>query len=401
MKRLPFITKTILILSFVSLLTDIASEMLYPIMPLYLSQIGFSIAFIGVLEGVAEAIAGLSKGFFGYLSDSKRKRKPFVVAGYSLSALAKPMIGVWTNPIWILCARSVERLGKGIRTGARDAMLSDETEPANKGRVFGFHRAFDTLGAALGPIVALIYLSFHPSQYRPLFFIALIPGIFAIGLSFLLRERPAAQAVDSPRTSYNPFHYLKYWKVAPKTFRRLVVGLLAFALFNSSDVFLLLIMKARGLNDQFIIVIYIFYNLVYAFASYPLGALGDSIGLKKTLLLGLLIFTGVYGGMAFANSTAVFFILFLFYGLYAAATEGISKAWISNIVAPTDVATAIGFYTSFQSICALLASSIAGWLWTVGGPKLVFGLTSIATLCTLFYIAFAVPHEMVTKRSQV
>src|SRR6478672_11960905 len=166
------ITKTVWVLSVVSLLTDTASEMLYPIMPLYLKTIGFSIVLIGVLEGVAEATAGLSKGYFGKLSDNTGKRVPFIQIGYALSAISKPIIGFFIYPLWIFFARTIDRLGKGIRTGARDAMLSDEATPATKGKVFGFHRSMDTLGAVAGPALALLYLSFYPGQYKTLFLVA-------------------------------------------------------------------------------------------------------------------------------------------------------------------------------------------------------------------------------------
>lgn len=162
------ISRVVLILSFVSLFTDMASEMLYPIMPIYLQQIGFSVIWIGILEGFAEAIAGLSKGYFGKLSDRSGKRVPFVQAGYALSAISKPLLALFVQPLWIFTTRTLDRLGKGIRTGARDALLSDEAKESDKGKVFGFHRALDTMGAVLGPLLALLYLHYFPEDYRTL-----------------------------------------------------------------------------------------------------------------------------------------------------------------------------------------------------------------------------------------
>src|SRR3981189_2404461 len=162
---MKFLTRTIWILSVISLLTDTASEMLYPVMPLYLKSIGFSIVLIGVLEGVAEAVAGLSKGYFGKLSDHTGKRMPFVQWGYTLSALSKPLMAVFVYPLWVFFIRTIDRLGKGLRTGARDAILSDEATPATKGKVFGFHRSMDTAGAVIGPLLALLYLQWHPGNY--------------------------------------------------------------------------------------------------------------------------------------------------------------------------------------------------------------------------------------------
>ncbi|WP_295674413.1 MFS transporter, partial [uncultured Mucilaginibacter sp.] len=169
---MKIITRNVLILSMVSLFTDVASEMLYPVMPVYLRAIGFSVILIGILEGVAEATAGLSKGYFGNLSDATGKRSPFIRIGYALSAISKPMMALFKYPLWVFFSRTTDRLGKGIRTGARDALLSDETTSRYKGRVFGFHRSMDTLGAVFGPLIALLYLAAHPGSYKALFFIA-------------------------------------------------------------------------------------------------------------------------------------------------------------------------------------------------------------------------------------
>ncbi len=358
------ITHTIVILSVISLFTDIASEMLYPVMPMYLTSIGFSVLLIGLLEGIAEAAAGLSKGYFGYLSDKINKRKPFVQFGYSLSAISKPMMAVLTFPFWIFGARTLDRLGKGIRTGARDAILSAETTTEFKGHVFGFHRAFDTIGAAFGPFAALIFLMFYPAQYKTLFLLAIIPGAFSIAMTFFLSEKKyQSLSIISTAARYRKYSFFHYWKIAPREFRLLFFGLLCFALMNSSDVLLLLMMRHHGANDQQVIYIYIFYNLVYALASYPMGLIGDKIGLKLIYITGLILFAVVYGGIIFADTVPVLLVLFFLYGVYAASTEGISKAWISNVVPKGEVATAIGFYTGMQSICSLLASSLAGWLW--------------------------------------
>jgi MFS family permease len=399
------LTKTILLVSFVSLFTDIASEMLYPIMPVYLRSIGFSILLIGILEGVAEATAGLSKGYFGNLSDIRHKRVPFVRWGYTLSALSKPMMALFIFPVWIFLVRTLDRFGKGIRTSARDAMLSDETTPEHKGRVFGFHRSMDTIGAAIGPIFALIFLYFYPEQYKWLFFIAFFPGVVAILLTFLLRDKvtvnkqvlgtrhsalgqensPHHHITTSPLLKVGFFSYFKYWGNSTKSFKLLVSGLLIFTLFNSSDAFLLLALKNQGMSDTHMIGFYIFYNLVYAALSYPIGIAADKIGLKIMLISGLVIFSAVYFFFGFAASTIAFGLLFFFYGIYAASTEGISKALISNIAAKSDTATAIGFYNSFASIFTLLASSMAGLLWYSIGPKAMFMISGIGVLIVSVY----------------
>jgi len=363
--------------------------MLYPIMPLYLKSIGFSIVLIGVLEGVAEATAGLSKGYFGKLSDNTKRRVPFVQIGYAFSAVSKPMMAIFIYPLWIFFARTIDRFGKGIRTGARDAILSDEATPATKGKVFGFHRGMDTVGAVLGPSLALLYLYYHPQNYKTLFIIAFIPGLFAVAASFYVKEKRRPATGQKKSTSF--FSFLHYWKTSPAVYRKLMAGLLVFALFNSSDVFLLLKAKQSGLSDTMVIGVYIFYNLVYALSSLPAGILADKLGLKKIFICGLFLFSIVYFGMSGNANVYVYLGLFLLYGLYASATEGISKAWISNIVNRKDTATAIGTYSAFQSLCSLLASSLAGLIWFQFGAAATFIITASATLLIIAYFIFMVP----------
>ena len=377
------LTRTVLLVSFVSFFTDIASEMLYPVMPVYLQSIGFSVLLIGLLEGMAEATAGLSKGYFGNYSDKLGSRVPFVRWGYTLSAISKPMMALFTFPLWVFFARTLDRLGKGVRTGARDAMLSDESSKENKGKVFGFHRALDTAGAAVGPFAALIYLYYFPGQYKLLFIIAVVPGIVAIALTFLLKDKNKS-IVEKKSPGF--FSFLLYWKQSSKHFKLLVAGLLAFTLFNSSDAFLLLSIKSKGFSDTYMIGIYIFYNLVYALLSFPVGILADKFGLARTLILGLFVFAIVYSFMGFALLTWQFIVLFAMYALYAAATEGVSKALISNIAEKDKTATAIGFYTSFASIFTMLASSLAGLIWYTLGMKTMFLVSGAGVMGVVIYL---------------
>ena len=398
------ITRTVVILSVVSLLADVASEMLYPVMPVYLREIGFSVFLIGILEGVVNFTAGISKGYFGKWSDEKGVRLPFVKLGYLLSAISKPLMATFVYPLWIFFVRTVDRLGKGVRTAARDALLSQEATKETKARVFGFHRGMDTVGAAIGPILALLFLFFYPGEYKTLFYLAFIPGILSILFIFLLKEKK--QPVSTLGKG-NFFSYFKYWKVATPEFRRVVPGLLLFALFNSSDIFLLLITKetigestlsfmGNTLNaDTITIAAYVFYNLVYAAASYPLGALADKFSLKKIILIGFLLFAVVYAGFAFNPSIAVIFILFFIYGIYAAATEGVIKAWISNLAHKENTATAIGFFTSCESICALLASIVAGALWKNFGSGYTFIVPACISIVVVIYFLVGVREKRI------
>lgn len=384
------ITRTVWILSLVSLFTDTASEMLYPVMPVYLKSIGFSIVLIGILEGLAEAIAGLSKGYFGKMSDLTGRRVPFVQFGYALSAISKPMMAFFIFPIWVFFVRTIDRFGKGIRTGARDAILSAESTPETKGEVFGFHRSMDTLGAVIGPCIALLYLYYHPGDYKMLFFIAFIPGLLTILATSVLKEKSSKPNIASKPNKF--FSFLNYWKDSPVAYRRLVTGLLIFTLFNSSDVFLLLKAKQNGFSDTAVIGVYIFYNLVYAVFSLPLGKLADKIGLKKIFYFGIALFGVVYLLMGLTSDLRIFIGLFFLYGIYAAATEGISKAWVSNISDKKDVGTAIGTFTGLQSIFTMLASSLAGLIWFEWGASATFLITSVGAFIVLLY--FMLLHKL-------
>lgn len=377
------ISRTVWILSVVSLFTDISSEMLYPVMPVYLKSIGFSIVLIGVLEGFAEATAGLSKGYFGQLSDVSAKRLPFVRIGYFLSALSKPMMAVFTWPLWVFSARTLDRLGKGVRTGARDALLAGEGHAKSRGAIFGFHRAMDTFGAAIGPVLALLFLHFNPGSYRTLFYVAFIPAIAGVAATFFLKEKNRNLPKQQPRRSF--FGFLRYIPRATPQYRKLLIGLVAFTLFNSSDVFLLLMLKYRGVSDEMLITIYIFYNLIFALFAWPAGRLADKVGLKTIFTAGLLIFVVVYAGMAFLDGQVAFFGLFFFYGLYAACTEGVSKAWISNTCLQEERATAIGTYEALRSVTTLAASSLTGLLWHYIGPGVAFATTAVAVTGVFFY----------------
>lgn len=392
---MKFLNRTIIILSLVSMFADIASEMIYPVIPLYLEHIGFSVFLIGILEGFAAFTAGISKGYFGKKSDEIGLRIPFIKNGYFLSAISKPMLAVLIFPWWIFLSRTIDRLGKGLRTAARDALLSQNAEKQTKARVFGFHRTMDTFGAAIGPILALTFLYFYPGRFSTLFLLAFIPGLISVVLVFFLIEK--RQPVSTlPKGNF--FSFFKYWKTATPEYKKLVTGLLVFALFNSSDVFLLLktAQLTEGLNirigngiftgEHITIAAYILYNLVFALTSLPFGFLADKIGIRRVFFSGVLVFAFVYLGFAYVSAPWMVFVLFAFYGIYAAGTEGIAKAWITNIAHEKNTATAIGFFTSCQSICALLSSTVAGFVWLTLGSNIVFTITAIVSFLVLIYL---------------
>ncbi|MCB0666231.1 MAG: MFS transporter, partial [Saprospiraceae bacterium] len=271
------------------------------------------------------------------------------------------------------------------RTGARDALLSDEATPASKGAVFGFHRSMDTLGAAVGPVIALLFLYFYPGEYVILFYLAFLPGLVSVLITLVLKEKPR---IDRPSPKGDGFFgFLTYVSRSNRQYKMLLTGLLLFALFNSSDIFLLLIVKHHGYSDTEMVGLYIFYNLVFALFSYPLGTLADKIGLKKMFIAGLIIFAITYSGIALSSERLILLLLFFFYGIYAACTEGVSKAWISNICDRSDTGTAIGTYEGLRSITTFFSSTIAGVIWIYFNPETMFLATAIAVLgIVLFFL---------------
>jgi MFS family permease len=242
------------------------------------------------------------------------------------------------------------------------------------------------LGAVIGPAIALAYLYYYPDDYTTLFIIAFFPGVLAILLTLFIKEKKPINNSELKKERWSFFALFSYWKVSSVEYKKLLIGLLLFATFNSSDVFLLLRMKESGFSDTAVIGVYIFYNLAFALLAYPIGILADKLGLKKIFLSGLFVFAIVYAGFAVNDNLIIFFILFFLYGLYAAATEGISKAWISNIVDKSETATAIGTYSGLQSICALLASSLTGFLWYSFGSLITFLITALVTLIVIIYL---------------
>jgi MFS family permease len=241
----------------------------------------------------------------------------------------------------------------------------------------------DTLGAVLGPLAALIYLNFYPENYKTLFLISFLPAIAGVGFTFILKDKNSTVVVVKERMKF--FSFLGYWKTSNPEYKKLVTGLFAFTLLNSSDIFLLLMLKNLGFADQKVLLVYIFYNLIFALSALPIGILADKIGLKNNFIIGLILFAFVYGSMAFDPGEMFVYFIFFCYALYAASTEGISKAWITNISDKKNTATALGFYTGLNSLFSLAASSLAGWLWYSFGSETMFVYSSVGAICVTIY----------------
>ncbi len=376
------ISKQVFILGMVSLFTDIASEMLYPVTPIFLTTVlGSSMALVGVIEGIAEVTAGLLKGYFGNLSDKVGKRSIFVMIGYGISALSKPLPGIFQNIPVVLTSRVSDRIGKGIRTAPRDALLASYSD-GNSGAVFGFHRGMDTLGAAIGPVVALILLNYYPNNFQLIFLIAFIPSVIALSFTFLVKDKQVTSKIKSRK------NYLEFWKSAPEQYKKVLVLISIFSLVNSSDVFLILKSQNITKSSSLAIFGYVFYNVIYAAASYPLGGLSDKLGKQKIFTFGLIIFSVVYFGFAFVDNINFIWILFALYGIYAAATEGVSKAWISDLIPDEQRGSAIGLLTMLTSFSVMIGSFLTGILWDHFGSSVPFLISAITSLVISVLIFF-------------
>lgn len=358
----------------VSLFTDISSEMLVPILPLFLANVlGAPVRAIGLIEGLAEAMASLMKAFSGWFSDRIGRRKPLMVAGYGLSNFLKPLLGFTAGWGQVLTIRLADRFGKGLRGAPRDALIADSSLPAERGRAFGLHRTMDTIGAAVGPLVAAGILWLRPGEYRWVFWAAIVPGALALVAIIFIKETGAGIPKTGP--------VLRNWSLAlgavpPKLRRFMIIGVL-FALGNSSDAFLILRAQNLGLAAALVPLAYFSFNMSYALLSYPAGALSDKVGRKPVMVGGFLAFAFIYLGFARAGAPWMAWPLFLCYGLYYAGTEGVQKAYITDHADKEHRGTVIGVYNALTGLAALPASLIAGYLWDVVGVTAPFYVGSV------------------------
>ena len=376
MKKKIF-SRTVIYISLVSLCNDISSEMLIPVLPLFLKSIGYTALFIGVLEGCAEAVSGISRIWF-------------VRVGYSMSAIGKSMMVLFANPLWIFSSRSMDRLGKGVRTAARDALLADESTEENRGKVYGFNKAFDTIGAGLGVFIAFTYLYYNPLQYKNLFLFAILPSIVAVGITFFINDSNQIPVIKKKIPTL--IQSLSYWKYASANYKKLIVGLLLFAIFNASDAFILLIGKQHNMSDSQILLTYIFYNIVFALSAIPFGYLADKCGMKFTFLIGLAFF-GIAYGLFSIESTTIYIIAFIVYGFYSALTDGIAKAWLSKYCNKDEKATAMGFFSGMHSIVILFSNILAGIIWVQFSSSALFIFSAIGAFIVAIYFLINLKKE--------
>ncbi|MFA6532472.1 MAG: MFS transporter [Patescibacteria group bacterium] len=401
MKTSEKVPKNVFILGLVSFFNDMASEMVYPIVPIFLTTIlKVSIPVVGLIEGIAEATAAIGKFIFGYLSDKIGQRKPFVISGYSFSTISKVIIGLANFWPMVLAARFIDRLGKGIRTGARDSLLLQNTTKNNKGFIFGYHRAFDSVGAVFGPIIGLILIYFFKENLRFVFYFAAIPGVIGVLLLIFfvkekkakipfLRQSPGApMGVWRSKKTVSSFlnNFSLIWK--NKKLSLFFIASIIFSLGNSSDAFLILRAKNLGLTTLLAVLTYVVYNISQTLLSTPLGKLSDKIGAKKVFEGGLLVFAFVYFFFGFIKNPTFVWLLFPIYGVYIAATDGVSKAYVSEFITEKESGSYFGLYQSTTAISAFLASWIAGILWYKISPATTFYYGAIMALLAFFILKF-------------
>jgi MFS family permease len=364
-------------LGWVSFLTDVASDMIYPLLPSFLtSTLGAGPAALGLIEGVAESTASLSKVASGRWSDRLARRKPFVVFGYLLAALVRPLVGLAQSWSQVLAIRFTDRVGKGIRTPPRDALVASLTPPESLGRAFGLQRAMDNAGAFVGPILAALLLKFVVSEQRTVFLLALVPGLAAVALLiFRVKEAPRTTP-PPPKTHAAP-------ERLPRALWLAISVFVLFALANSTDAFLLLRAQGAGVPLWQIPLLWAFFQAVKAAAGVPGGTLSDRIGRVPTLVLGWSVYALSYAGFAFAASAAAIWPLFAFYGLFFALTEGTERAMVAELVPERLRGRAFGAFHASIGLAALPASVFFGILWKTLGPRAAFLVgASVALVAT-------------------
>jgi len=377
------IPKNVLILGIVSFFNDIASEMIYPLVPIFLTSVlGAPVSIVGLIEGIAESVASILKVISGWLSDKWRIRKPFTVAGYSLSAVSKIFFGfAYSWPV-VLLARFVDRFGKGTRTSARDALIAESSPSAIRGKTFGFHRALDSLGATIGPLLALVAIKYLDHNLRLVFLLSFIPAFIGVILLFFFVKEKKKKLISSADFQFS-------WKELDPSFKLFLLISIIFSLGNSSNAFIILRAQNLGLSVTMVMLAYVLFNFFYAIFSLPAGMISDKVGPKKILLIGFFLFTMIYFLFGFIKDTFFLWILFPFYGIYMALTEGIGKAYISNLVPGKKAGTAFGLYQTATGLCAFFASWIAGLLWSyvsISAP-FIFGSITAVLAAFLFLVS--------------
>lgn len=382
-KTLFTLPRTVWLIGLISFVNDAASEMLYPLMPLYLATVLMAgPKALGLIEGVAEASSSIFKLVSGVIVDHTKKTKPWIVIGYFLAGLGRPLVAIASSWTWVLCIRFADRLGKGLRTSPRDALLAETVPPSQRGLTFGLHRSMDNAGAVVGPLIAAFLLSIH-MPLRDIFLWATIPGVITVGLALCLREPLRERVVVQPFS----------WSLeglSPQ-FKRYILVAGIFALANSSDMFLLLRAKELGVPQEQIPLLWATISLITTVFGTPLSALSDRFSRKHFILVAWCAFAFFYIAMSFAGiSLWMLFGLFAIYGLFKAATEGVEKALVADLAPKGMTGTAFGWFNLISGVMLLPASLIFGWLYESFNPTYAFlfsgSCASLAFLLLAFWV---------------
>jgi len=367
------LTRNVIILGFVSLLNDGASEMIYPLLPVFLTAVlGAGPAALGIIEGIAESTASLLKLYSGYLSDRVKRRKGWILAGYLISNVIRPLIAFSTSWVHVLALRFSDRVGKGLRTSPRDAIIADSTPVEYRGLAYGFHRAMDHGGAIVGPLIATALLLVYHDNLRTIFLLSFIPGLLAVILLLLgLREKAPVE----PRTAASAgFNFRAAWAEMPSGFRKYLVIILIFALGNSTDAFLLLRAQQLGVPISLLPTIWVVLHIVKMGFSVPGGILSDRIGRKKVIVAGWVVYALVYAAFGVASANWHAWALFMIYGIYFGLTEGVEKALVADFAPAHLRGSAFGLYHLIVGLGALPASLLFGLVWQKLGAAAAFGM---------------------------
>lgn len=366
--RPAWLTRNVRVLAAVSFLQDTASELLYPLLPIYLTSVlGAPVAVVGAIEGAAEGAASLTKLASGPLGD-RYARRPLIATGYGLAALGKVMVAAFGTWQGVLAGRVTDRLGKGLRGAPRDALLVADVDVAARGRVFGFHRAMDTAGAVVGPLLGLAGYELLDHEIAPLLWIAVVPAVLSVALVFLSRERRRDSLAARP-SLFSRVRDLPggYWRVTAL--------LIAFGVVNFPDALLLLRLNEIGFSVVEVILAYVAYNAVYALVSYPAGLLADRFPKPLVFGIGLVFFAIGYGGLGLTDDALTAWLLIGVYGVFTGCTDGVGKAWISSLVGKDLQASGQGVFQGASGFAMLIAGVWAGLFWGAGGqlPLLISG----------------------------
>lgn len=376
------LSRNVVSMGAVSFLNDVSSDMIFPFIPLFLtSTLGATATFVGLIEGIADATASVLKIISGRLSDRLKIRKPLVVFGYSLSAIAKPILALAMSPWHVLAVRFMDRVGKGTREAPRDALLSLSTHPKKIGRAFGFHRSADTLGAAVGPLLAFIILPLIDNNLRTLFLLSFLASLGAI---FVLIRGVKEVAPTTDKIKEPPFK-LTFLGLSFSIF---LVSATIFSLGRASEVFLLLRAQNAGVPMALLPIIYFVFNITLALSAIPAGILSDKIGHRNTFMIGMMLFSITYFLFSRQNSAMTMWPLFALYGFSTAFTEGVGRAIVADLVKEEWRGSAYGMYSAFTGIALLPASLVFGILWDFSGPAAPFTYGAILCIIALLFFLF-------------